>query len=173
MEKNLLPAPIWSLSVYHYNYCKYLLPHDVHLHLYFRPMPLEPSATPVCTPAMRIRSICVQLQRLGVQLSSKIRLFPDHWGRKSSHYCMSSLASMVILILWCRRTTVVLRSIILLRKILPAGTTLHANENFLISESSSLLVHFLGILSCSDCNSSNGAGFLSMMMLASMVRVFK
>ena len=54
-----------------------------------------------------------------------IIVFAVQWGRKSSHQRISALASLLSVMWWCIRFTVVLRSINRLENIRPGRTTLH------------------------------------------------
>ena len=62
------------------------------------------------------------------------------------------------------------KSIILHRKILPAGTTLQANDSLPISDKSCCLIHLRR--SIIDCSADNNSCFHSLEMLAVIVIVF-
>ena len=103
---------------------------------------------------------------LGVQWFSRIKVFPDHCGRKSSHQRMSKRASVVSLMWWWSCLIVVLKSINLLRNIHPAGRILHANKSLPIRDNSSRFIHFLR--ACINNRSCNNDCFLSEVILASI-----
>ena len=93
------------------------------------------------------------------QVDWSMRPTPFQLGRKSSHHWMSALALAFSLMRWWSFDTDVLRSISLLRKILPTGITLAAKERDPMRERSSLFVVFLVVRHC--CSSAFSAASLS------------
>ena len=73
-------------------------------------------------------------EAVGVELVKRVHLlfnlsnFPGHLGKRSNHYWISSLVSDARLMWWWRFDTLVLRSIILCKKICPAGSIYLAAE---------------------------------------------
>ena len=63
------------------------------------------------------------------------------WGKKSSHHCMSALASRLSVMWWCIFFTVLLRSIKRRVNILPGRTTLDMNPSFPTRDLSWRFVH--------------------------------
>jgi len=93
------------------------------------PHPLEPEV-----------SVNSCISELGGQYVLRMKEVPDQVGRKSFHQARSCLASSVIARWWWGCWTVMLRSIKRHKKMRPAGTTLHANDKFPMSERSWCLI---------------------------------
>lgn len=85
----------------------------------------------------RLRSVDL-MARLGGIIDVAV-----HWGRKSSHHCISARASLFRVMWWCMRLTVVLKSINLLENIRPGLTTLDMWLSLPIRDFSSRFVHVL------------------------------
>ena len=105
----------------------------------YAPQPREPDA-----------SVNSDIAGEADQFVSRMYEVPFQVGRNASHQSKSRHASVQSRRWWCIRETVQLRSIRRRRNILPAGTTLQANDSFPTKESSWCFVHlFLFLRDCS------------------------
>ena len=99
---------------------------------------------------------------------------PDHHGKNLSHQYMARLASFVKVTWWWRQDKEQLLSMSLRKKILPAGISLHTNDNLPMTDSNSHFVHFPFLLSDlhnRDCSEWIISCFCSSEMLTVIVVV--
>ena len=92
------------------------------------PYPRSETSVASCMCGARVQWLC------------RSRLVPGQVGRNWSHQWRSALASLLGVMWWCRRETVVERSMSRRMKMRPGGTTLHAKASLPMRESKDRLV---------------------------------